>query len=159
MSSPGLHVVREPEDLHELEAILDALRGVPCWRARWSYGDELVLDLGGERPYDSPLLASATRGEWMLGTRASEWSVAGPDEDIGRVEGAHVSGAGVSYPNLDLALDFDSGVRLEITADPEEADVAAWELFTPAGMVLVAGPGRRWTLRRADEPRDALSNG
>jgi hypothetical protein len=142
------NIVRAPEDLAEVDAILGGLRGVRCWRARLSYGDELMLDLGERRDYDSPLMAGQQRGEWVLGLRASAWTV-GPDADLADLEGDRVRDASAGYPNLGLVLRFDSGAELAVIPDPGETDLAAWELFTPAGMLLRAGPGPHWVYKRA----------
>jgi hypothetical protein len=149
MSARDFHVVATRDDLHELEAILRGLHGVPCWRARLRYGDELVLDLGTPRAYRHPLLSDRRKGEWVLGTRASSWDVVGGSRDepagvVPEVEGARVTTTKVELPRLELTLGFDNGVALRIGPDPAEQDVAAWELFTASGMYLQAGPGPRW---------------
>jgi hypothetical protein len=131
-------------DLDELDDILRALHGVPCWRARLGYGDELRLDFGEPRPYRHPAMAGARKGSWILGTRASSWQVvAGVLPDV---EGARVTATKVELPQLALTLAFDNGVALHISPDPAEHEVAAWELFTASGQHLQAGPGARWRI-------------
>lgn len=147
--------VREPKDLDELGAILRALQGKRCWRARLGYGDELRLEFGAKIPYRNPLLAAERRGEWTLGGRASPWTLTTRDEPapLSRIEGLNVVEAGVRSSSLDLRLTFQDGTVLEVVNDPAEHELAAWELFTPDGMVLRTGPGLRWSYQRGDLSR------
>ena len=151
MTSEAVHIVERPDDLRGLQAVVDQLRGVTCWRTRCRYGDELVLDLGAPRPYRHPLLSGRERGTWVLGTRASSWDVEGPSSGD-ELEGARVSGAEVGFASLELTLRFDNGAVLRVAPDPDEREVAAWELFTASGMYLQVGPGRRWLYAPADQP-------
>jgi hypothetical protein len=138
------HVVRKPGDVAAVATIVGQLRRLLCWRARFSYGDELMLDFGERRPEERRLLAGQYRGAWVLGMRASEWTVGGPHSDIGMAEETTVVDTRVGFPCLDLNLEFDTGLVIAVTPDPDEQSLAAWELFTPDGMLLKAGPGRSW---------------
>jgi hypothetical protein len=153
-------MVERPDDLRGLQAVVDQLRGVTCWRARHRYGGELVLDLGAQQQYRHPRLAGRDRGTWVLGTRASPWDVAeqepsteanGDAGALPEIEGARVSAAEVGFPGLELTLRFDNGAVLRIAPDPDEHEVASWELFTASGMYLQVGPGRRWHYAAADQ--------
>lgn len=162
MSSEIDRPVTRPQDLDDLNILLRALRGQMCWAVRWSYGDELRLDFGGQRPYRNPLLAGKCKGEWVLGTRATPWLLSGPGAELSgadeptlagvssAVVGARVVAARAAYPDLDLQVDFDNGYTLSLRVDTEESSLAAWELFTPDDMVVTVGPGPRWTYTRAD---------
>ena len=173
--------VNSPEDLRDLEAILNGLVDLPLLAVRTAYGRELRLDFGQSVPFRSPLLAGRVRGEWVLGTRASPWCVfrsnefaAGAQHPQDRNEtalaelvGATVTNARVSYPDLDLTLSFDGGAAFTVSVDRgeidnhdndhDENDLSAWELFTPDRLVLTVGPGRRWSLTPVDSPTDATS--
>ena len=63
------------QDLGLLAAMLDMLVGQRCLKAELSYGEELMLHLGAPVPYSHPKLADETKGSWILGTRASRWSL------------------------------------------------------------------------------------
>ena len=165
MSPSVVRTVEQPKDLDELQERLESLRGQRCWRVRHSYGDELRLDFGARRRYENPILARKRRGEWVLGARATPWRLSlthgGPtdsNDDLTApcatetdLEGARVMAVRALYPDLTLEIDFDNGCRLTVAADSAEPDLAAWELFTPSGSVLSAGPGRSW----AETPDDA----
>src|SRR5664279_366973 len=113
--------VNSPEDLRDLQAILNGLVDLPLLAVRTAYGQELRLDFGQSVPFRSPLLAGRVRGEWVLGTRASPWRVIRSkefaaaaqqdtnDTDLAELVGATVTKARVSYPDLDLTLSFDGG--------------------------------------------------
>jgi hypothetical protein len=67
--------VKESRDLRFLEALLGALVGQRCLKAELSYGGELMLHVGDPVPYAHPKLADEQKGTWILGTRASWWSL------------------------------------------------------------------------------------
>jgi hypothetical protein len=67
--------VKRSADLHFLEAMLGALAGQRCLKVELSYGEELMLHLGAAVPYSNTKLADETKGSWILGTRASRWSL------------------------------------------------------------------------------------
>ncbi len=67
--------VKQSSDLVFLEALLGALVGQRCLKVELSYGEELMLHLGTPVPYSSPKLADETKGSWILGTRASWWTL------------------------------------------------------------------------------------
>ena len=176
--------VKSPEDMGDLEAILNRLVDLPLLAVRTAYGQELRLDFGQSVPFRSPLLAGRVRGAWVLGTRASPWRVMRSNEfaadaqqdanemDLAELVGATVTRARVSYPDLDLTLSFDGGTAFTVSVDRDENDhdendhdendhdesiLSAWELFTPDRLVLTVGPGRRWSLTPVDSPTDATS--
>ncbi len=156
------------DDLEGLQAILDGLAGQPFLMARRAYGDELRLHFGWPVPYRSPLLASLTHGEWVLGTRASPWQLAGPGGLVTEAEcppdvpaaeldvfaGAKVAQARVSSSDFGLRIAFDNGLVFIVPVNGDDDDLAAWELFTPGRLVITMGPGRRWSLSPADSPAD-----
>ncbi|HBI43338.1 MAG TPA: hypothetical protein DDY78_10850 [Planctomycetales bacterium] len=67
--------VKQSADLHLLEGILGALLGQRCLKVELSYGEELMVHLGDPVPCSSPELADETKGSWILGARASRWTL------------------------------------------------------------------------------------
>lgn len=67
--------VHESTDLRQLDALLNVLVGQRCLKVEMSYGDELTLHLGEPAPYTQPHLADETQGAWVVGARASWWSL------------------------------------------------------------------------------------
>ena len=45
-----------------------------------SYGQELCLEIGAKKTYSSAQLKGELKGEWQLGTRASDWSIFSIDD-------------------------------------------------------------------------------
>ena len=157
------HTIDEVGNLLEVVA---ALRKVPCWQAAFSYGDELYLDLGARRTYESGPMAGQPYGEWELFTRASPWCLSdslGQDitssaDDRSRAEpllaglaSTRVTDVAVGEADLTVSLEFANGQRLEVTcgagdgADDGE-QIACWELTTPDRRCLEVWPGGRWRL-------------
>jgi len=66
-------VEKNATDLPSLQAYLQQLVGQPFLHFRFSYGDELSLHFGSERPYASAKMKHLTKGSYILGTRASKW--------------------------------------------------------------------------------------
>jgi hypothetical protein len=62
-------------NLKYLEAFLDILVGQRVLKIDFSYGGELMLHVGEPLPYSHPGLAAEKKGSWILGTRASWWSL------------------------------------------------------------------------------------
>jgi hypothetical protein len=120
-------------DFHFLEALLGLLVGQRCLKVEFSYGDELVLHVGAPTPYSHPKLADEVQGAWVLGARASAWSLLLSDPP-----------------------------RFIESADRPQADSDAWLPVTPAQIeamverlagrvVIEAGP------RNSSEPGIALT--
>ena len=55
--------------------LVEPIIGKVCWQIRLGYGQELCLEIGEKIPYHSPILDDEFKGEWQLGTRASEWAI------------------------------------------------------------------------------------
>ena len=75
MTVDTIQKITVDEDLSELKQIIRSIIGQICWSASLSYGDELNLDIGGKIPYKQKVMAGKYKGEWILGTRGSEWSL------------------------------------------------------------------------------------
>jgi hypothetical protein len=67
--------VQRSADLHLLDGMLRALLGQRCLKVELSYGEELMLHFGDPVPCSSAALADETKGAWILGTRASRWTL------------------------------------------------------------------------------------
>lgn len=163
-----------PGDRDGLRAYLQQLVGEPFLFAAESYGDEMRLHFGTAVARKSPKLAGKPRGSYVLSLRASAWVVkpggprvvlfsSGPEDDAsGKTfdPGLGVA-AGSAVTSADTALMPDGGFGLRLTLsdatriilapsdepDPEDVPgppVADWELLTPHGRVLRAGPGPEW---------------
>lgn len=62
-------------DVSRLNALLTQCVGEPFRLARSSYGDELTLHFGDLRPARSPKLKGLMYGTYVLGVRASDWTL------------------------------------------------------------------------------------
>lgn len=156
------------DDLEGLQTILDGLTGQSFLMARRAYGDELRLHFGRSMLYHGAALPGQAHGEWVLGTRASPWQLAGPGGPITSAEGppdaataeldvlvgTKVAQARVSTSGFDLQVAFNNGLVFIVPVSGDDDDLASWELFTPARLVITIGPGRHWSLSRADSPAD-----
>lgn len=170
MSIPEVEEVFWSIDSQELARAARGLIGQRCWKARFTYGDEFSLHLGDRVPFSSPRIAGQ-HGAWILSTRASDWKVRRDQQAIassdgreaaegilpGMIHGAAVSTFGPSGDDSGLRVTFDNESVLEIVpADDEDWDLAAWDLFTPAGLVIERGPGTVWGKWRSDRRLDFI---
>ena len=60
-----------------LRSYLRELEGQPFLFLRFSYGDELNLHFGEEKPYRSKAMTGLVKGSHILSTRASKWHLSG----------------------------------------------------------------------------------
>jgi hypothetical protein len=158
------------ERLADLRAIVEQLQNAPCWKFAFSYGDELYLDLGSQRTFESGPMKGEAYGEWEVFARASPWSVRSSDGRravsstdersqaeplLGDLATSRVTGVAVSEADLSLSLDFANGLRFVISCGDDDSvetgtdadeEIACWELITPAAYCAEAWPGRRWRL-------------
>lgn len=161
------------EDLTELKQVIRSMIGKTCWSARLSYGDELTLDIGGKIPYKQKVMEGKYKGEWILGTRGSEWtlesasgiitSTAEPAEVFKKkvkvIEGTTITAVETNYPDLVLIVGFSNGYQLKVFPDLEDDfDLSCWELFTPNNRLVTMEPGGIWTNRRSDVPMTGKSS-
>jgi hypothetical protein len=112
--------VKGSRDFRFLEAVLGALVGQRCLKAELSYGGELMLHVGDPVPYGHPKLADELKGTWILGTRASWWSLLLNDP-----------------PFLIESSGLDPG-SLEPTLTPDEVEKRAGQLI--GSTVVLAEP-------------------
>jgi hypothetical protein len=154
-------------DLNEFKHLMQEIIGQPCWAARLSYGDELTLDIGRKIPYKQKVMAGKYKGEWILGTRGSEWSLESASgiitstaepaevfkEKVKVIEGTTITAVETNYPDLVLIVGFSKGYQLKVFPDLEDDfDLSYWELFTPNNRLVTLEPGGIWTNRRSDVP-------
>ena len=131
--------------------LVEPIIGKVCWQIRLGYGQELCLEIGEKIPYHSPILDDEFKGEWQLGTRASEWAIyentprlyikSGKDEalikkKIAAVEEHKIQRVGILF-SLFTHYYFDFGRYQLIIPDQENhEDLPLWELFMPDRQVL-----------------------
>lgn len=153
--------IRTSVQLNALRRQIDSLVGEPCWRARLAYAEELKLDFGKKVPYKSPKLKGLLHGSWRLGSQGTSWRLESADRSISsqsrrpRIEealremaGETVAAVAIGYKQLGLSIRFSSGCVLTIQHETGRPtyDVPFWEIFTPRGACIQAGPGRRWSI-------------
>ncbi|NER33364.1 MAG: hypothetical protein F6J93_04745 [Oscillatoria sp. SIO1A7] len=105
-------------------------------------------------------MSGKEKGEWILGTRATAWSLERARETIATseeetanlrqkilvLENARITALQTSYPELELAVTFDNGCKLTVFSKPEEdTSLPYWELFAPSRMLVKVGPGAVWS--------------
>ena len=147
-------------DPSSVQGIVQGLYGQPCWKAAFTYGDELRLHIGERVPRTSQKLASKERGAWVFGTRGTAWQLKGPAETItsadppeGLEERVHAALVNARVTDFQvrtglvrrepvLLISFDNRYQLVVTPGPEDEqdDFPYWELFTPDKTVLLHGP-------------------
>jgi hypothetical protein len=147
-------------DLDELYEIALQMVGQVCWRAKFSYGDELILHFGERIPCTYPLMAGKDEGSWILGTRGTFWTLKYPGGNVTTseadleilkqrvkpIEGSTLTFLEINYPTLALVLKFSNGCQFEIlpSSGDDEYNMPYWELFTPEHTVLQVGPKSSW---------------
>jgi hypothetical protein len=154
---------RTTEQVAELRSVAEILLDAPCWKAGFSYGDELYLDFGRQRVYGPGPLRGQLYGEWELYTRASPWGLRDSEgrpliaaaDDRERSEprlaglmNSRVSGVAISESDLSVALEFTNGLRFELSCEQEDDDedeLSCWELVGDTWCVEV-WPGGRWRI-------------
>lgn len=145
----------------ELQTIVNGLLQKECWKVAFSYGDELVLHLGNRVPYNNPKMMGCEKGEWILGTLGSEWTLECGTEQIctsnqspeitkerlRHLENTRVTALQIQSSDLSLRISFDGDYHLLISdrAKDNDPDLATWELFMPDHRLLRVGPGKTWS--------------
>ncbi len=173
MSLDTLKKIAGNADLTELKQLIRSIIGQICWSASLSYGDELTLDIGGKIPYKQKVMAGKYQGEWILGTRGSEWRLESASgiitstvepaevfkEKVKVIEGTTITAVETNYPDLVLIVVFSNGYQLKVFPDLEDNfDLSYWELFTPNNRLVTLEPGGIWTNRRSDVPMTVKSS-
>lgn len=165
MTTNIVHKVTNPTDLKQLREITNGVIGELCWRASLSYGDELSLHIGARIPYSQKSMTGKEKGAWILGTRATAWTIQLANETITTseddsdllkqkvqvIKDTTITELETSYPELSLTVTFDNGCKLILLPNTQEdGDLPYWEMFTPERMILKVGPGAIWCYTRSD---------
>lgn len=152
------------------------LIGRPFLFFKWIYPDQLTVHFGDRVEYELPRFGRRQRGSFVLSACASFWQVTGPGGEVAQgggnegkrqeppalAAGTPVAGCllMLTEPGWDLHLGLADGSSIQVLPDPsvhlgrteipEESwqyDIPDWELLTPDGMLLRAGPGPEWESR------------
>jgi hypothetical protein len=152
--------VQAPADLDGLHDLTRELVGKACWSAKLGYGDELTLDLGGRVPRLPRSVPPKEKGEWVVRTRATPWTIEPALDDppehevealLRKIEGATITAVEIGYPDLSLEITFSNQYTLRLVPEPDEEEdadedgLAYWEIFGPRDAVLEVGPGAVWS--------------
>ncbi len=166
-----------PQDLQNIIlAIIQPMVGETCHTVKFSYGDELRLELGEMLSCQSAKLQNVVKGSWRLGARATPWQlkqdhqilVPFPSSDdlqehdlnpmkqtVNCLEGQALIEVEFIPHSLGLILHFTGNYQLSLRPDLsdnyEDSDLAYWELFMPTEQLLSVGPGYFWSCRSIHE--------
>ena len=157
-------------DQHYLNHLINSqINGKICWQARLDYGQELCLEIGQRTPCHSPKLQDECKGEWQLGTRASDWSIvirgkkprffvrSSEDEavikqKIERLNDQIISSIEIIRYPPGYCYRFNLGrYALLIPEQNSYDDLPLWELFMPDRRVLEVFPHLEFQLHSQDE--------
>lgn len=141
----------------EAEGRIQMLADAPFLRASFSYGDELRLHFGRPAHYESPRLAGRTRGEWVLGLRATPWALVADGSILSRshdeqqhalhqfaqLEGKRLTDTMFRRSDAAVTLRFDEGYWFMALTEPRtrsrsKGPLDLWELLIPDGRFVVA---------------------
>lgn len=144
-----------------IAASVHSLVGLPARNAAIGVGSFITVDFGGTRQTSVGDLL----GEFHLWVYGSAWSLS--QDSVVRatcddersvmqsavlvLEGSRVTSVTFRADAVQLCLEFDGSVLLTV-APSDDPDMEHWMLFLPDGFVIVAGPGDKVRLARADEP-------
>lgn len=151
------------ELLNEAESWVSQLAGKRLLRASFSYGGELRLHFGTSIPYRKPGLAGRTRGEWVLGLRATPWVLAANGAILSRshdeqqhalrqfedLAGKPLAETRLRHSDAAVTLRFaDDSWFMALTEPRRRAakSLSLWELLTPEDVFVVAHPDRSLTV-------------
>ena len=148
------------EDQGEIQEILSSLIGQLCWSIRFGYGEELLLDIGRRVPYQNPHLKDKLHGEWMIGSRGSDWVITANDlivisssdtlisasEKLKDIVNGTLVTITFDVPSLGLTIAFDNDYTLSIVPNlsNEPDDLEYWEIIGNNGLFLTVGPKTSW---------------
>lgn len=146
--------------------LVKPIYGQICWQARLGYGQELCLEIGKKIPYHSPILNGEFKGEWQLGTRASDWAIyRKPDsfvkssheetlikQIITKINGQKIVEIKIAEYTSSFCYLFELGrYSLIIPEQKNNDDLPLWELFLPDRQVLEVFPNLEFQLHSQDE--------
>jgi hypothetical protein len=95
-------------------------------------------------------------GQWWFSTNYAEYSPSDPDVLLGKT----VAAAEI-HPSGGLTVGFSDASCLEVRPIPlppgeSGEDLETWDLIAPDGLVVIYGPGERWTLEELGRPPGSL---
>ncbi|QUS61194.1 hypothetical protein [Synechocystis sp. PCC 7338] len=149
--------------------LIESIYGQICWQIRLDYGQELCLEIGKKIPYHSQILSGEFKGEWQLGTRASDWAIykkrhptirnsdllikSSDNEKLIKQEIAKINKQKIQKIEIvDLYYLFDFGLHsLIIPEQKTQDDLPLWELFMPDRQILEVYPNLEFQLHSQDE--------
>lgn len=145
--------------LNDAERWIGKLAGAPLLRASFSYGGELRLHFGKPVAYENPRLAGRSRGEWVLGLRATPWVLVANGAILSRshdeqqhalrhfeeLEGRPLAEARLRHSDVALTLRFSNDSWFMALTEPQlraTHSLDLWELLTPEDVFVIARPDR-----------------
>ncbi len=149
-------------DAATIEEKLRPLLGIAPWRAELGHGTFLTFDFGRELPPEREGIQS--HGEWHLWVYSCAWRLekgcrllagSGDEEETMKTAVHELTGRpiflfNVFAPALDSEVRFDGDFVLRLFS--KSSDQEHWMLYTPDGMVLIAGPANEWRYVSANWP-------
>jgi hypothetical protein len=141
--------------------IVKSLAGKYPSRFELGIGSFLTLDFGRE----VELSTGKKRAEWHLWIYCTPWRlrrktrlIVGSEDDrdkigreINRLGNKMIVRCDMSWPTLDLTIEFEDGIYLETFSTGYDDETEHWMLFYPNNMVLTAGPGFRMRYGNGDD--------
>jgi len=159
-------------DLDELHSVISSIIGKKCWRVNFTYGGSLSLHLGRQVPYTAPQMRGKKKGQWILGTVGTAWTLFTPHGVVSSkqkdekkleakakaLEGRKVTRVNISVPDTVLTVTFDNDHLFQVTPTRNDArsSLPYWELYMPDHELVTFGPGNAWSHSRSDEFWDGL---
>lgn len=143
--------------------VKSAIHGKTCWKVAFTYGGQLCFHFGRKIAYEHPKLANQFKGEWILNTCGTEWSVQTPsgwvtssfDEKAAQsrlkvLEGHRITR--FSQLHSWLIVEFGKSFTLFVCPSVRDTkyDVPYWELYAPGHLVCSIGQRKTVTCRRSD---------
>jgi hypothetical protein len=143
--------------------IVSGLHGKTPSTVQLGVGSFLTMDFG------APAAGMSGRGEWFLWLYMCMWRIETQDEVLIGSEDSRetikkwleyttlgsVQKINISWPSLDIAIQFNSGIRILTFSYTTRGD-EQWMLFTPEGKVLTIYGGGRFHYGSSSEPRHVI---
>ena len=159
-------------DLQELYSAISGVIGKKCWKVQFVYGGNLSLHFGRHMPCVSPRMRGKKKGEWLLETLGTGWTMFTPrgvivsseydehrlERKLRVLEGRKVTRINLTVPDHSLTISFgeDYLFQLTPTANDTKSEVPYWEFFLSGHRLITFGPGNVWLCTRSDEFWESL---
>jgi len=156
------HTLMQEDDLRIIESVVSPIIGERWWKAIFSYGDELRLQIGKKVLTKSTLFLDRERGSWQLDLTLASWNytvnnelVVSSADIVPNTDNKYlkeyfhslflsseliITDFTVIWPDLSLMIKFNNGSAFAAISPSDENDISSWELFTPFVTVLKVGP-------------------